>query len=98
MLLSVTTLFAKMDKGKHTRIPASEAEHSEGMLSGLHLMSSKCCANLLPAPYGARRWYHNPWTVCTDEICPEVERNDPEVEVRGDESTKSSRRDGPNKH
>jgi hypothetical protein len=59
-----------------------EVEHSEGTLSGLHFMSSKCCASLLPAPYDC----------CTNEICPEVERTDPEVEaiqVRGDEVQKA---------
>jgi len=54
----------------------------------LRLFSSKCCANHLPAPHGDERWYPNPETVCANEICPEVEWTDPEVEaiqVCGDE-------------
>jgi hypothetical protein len=58
----------------------------------LCLFSSKCCANDLPAPHGNERWYPNPETVCTNEICPEIEWSDPEVEasqVRSDEVNKA---------
>ena len=52
----------------------------------------KCCAYFLPGSYGNERWYPNPETVCTNEICPEVEWADPEVEaiqVRSDEVNKA---------
>jgi len=59
----------------------------------LRLFSSKCCANHLPAPHGDERWYPNPETVCANEICPEVEWTDPEVEaiqVCGDKVNQAS--------
>ena len=39
------------------------------------------CADVLPAPSGDQQRYHNPRTVCTDEVRPEVERTGPEVEA-----------------
>jgi hypothetical protein len=50
-------------------------------LLSLHLFCSNCCTNLLPTPHGDERWYPNPETVCANEICPEVEWTDPEVEA-----------------
>ena len=51
------------------------------LLFGLHLFSLKCCAYFLPGSYGNEHRYPNPETVCTNEICPEVEWADPEVEA-----------------
>uniref|UniRef100_A0A0A9CNS8 Secreted protein n=1 Tax=Arundo donax TaxID=35708 RepID=A0A0A9CNS8_ARUDO len=51
------------------------------LLFSLHLFNLNRCADLLPAPYGNECWYHNPRTVCADEVCPEVERTGPEVEA-----------------
>ncbi|WVZ71881.1 hypothetical protein U9M48_020413 [Paspalum notatum var. saurae] len=44
-------------------------------------LNSEGCANPLPTPHGDERWYPNPETVCANEICPEVEWTDPEVEA-----------------
>jgi hypothetical protein len=63
------------------------------LLFGLHLFSLKCCAYFLPGSYGNEHRYPNPETVCANEICPEVEWTDPEVEaiqVCGDKVNQAS--------
>ena len=70
-----------------TKLPAKAGS------SDLHLLSSKCCGDLLPASCRNERWYDNPRDVCADEIRPEVEWTGPEVEagqVRGDEVEQAS--------
>lgn len=50
-------------------------------------------AGFLPGPYGDEHRYPDPEAVCANEIRPEVERADPEVEavqVRGDEVNQAS--------
>jgi len=50
-------------------------------LFGLHLFSLKCSTDLLPGSHGNECWYHNPRTVRTNEVCPEVEGTGPEIEA-----------------
>jgi len=74
------------------RFSSSQTVANAALLS-LHLFCSNCCTNLLPTPHGDERWYPSPETVCANEICPEVEWTDPEVEaiqVCGDEVNQAS--------
>jgi hypothetical protein len=41
----------------------------------------KCSTYLLPGSHGNERWYHNPRTVRTYEVSPEVEGTGPEIEA-----------------
>jgi hypothetical protein len=59
----------------------SSCQTVNAALLSLHLFSSNCCTNFLPTPHDDECWYPNPETVCKNEICPKVERTDPEVEA-----------------